>query len=233
VTIDPDLGKRTVRVCWGPRAETVDGLAARWSATNHALAALDPPLAGWVVTGDDGRARPLTEEDLAPIVAAGLGNPAELGYSFGAGTGTLAFHASAGLAAPIPGLMNVAWVEGPTAAFGDLEAALAALVAAWEPDHGQVFSHAWRQAQRPGHRDPYAGPVTHLSAARARLVPADLDATAHPAPDGGVLLSLIDGGALPGLDRVAATGARLREAGAFAPVPTDRPHWPGADPVER
>ncbi|GIJ57540.1 hypothetical protein [Virgisporangium aurantiacum] len=40
-----------------------------------------------------------------------------------------------------------------------------------------------------------------------------------------MLLSLIDAGELPGTARIVAAGTRLRAAGAFAPMPTDRPHW--------
>jgi len=68
--------------------------------------------------------------------------------------------------------------------------------------------------------------VTYLSAARSRLVPDDLAAGARPTPDGGLLLSLVSPeGTLPDASEVAALGARLREAGAFAPVPTDRALW--------
>jgi hypothetical protein len=214
------------RVCWGPRAETVEGLAARWSATNRALEALDPPLSGWAALDEDGTVMPLAAEHLMAIVAAGAGDRPSLGFSFGTNDADdrLFFHASAGLSEPVPGLLNLARVEG--SALGDVAGLLTALVAAWEPDHGQLSTSGWRHAQRPGPREPWAGAVTYLSAARSRLVPADLAVGARRTPDGGLLLSLVaPDGTLPAAPEVAALGARLREAGAFAPVPTDRPRW--------
>jgi len=231
VTADPSTGKLAARVCWGPRAETAADLAARWAATNHALAAIDPPLSGWAVADQDGTVIPLAEEHLEPIVAAGAAERDELGFSFGTSTdqdhGPLLFHASAGLHAPVPGLLNLARVEGSAAALGGaFEAVLAALVAAWEPDHGQLSAQPWLHAQQPAQREPWAGAVTYLSAARSSLVPQDLAAGAYLTPDGGMLLSLVaPDGTLPAASEVAELGTRLREAGAFGPVPTDRALW--------
>ncbi len=235
------------QVTWGTRAENADECARRWLSTIRALAAIDQTLTGWVIQSVDVAGRPrmtaLTEDDVLPVVEAGAhvdGGVAQrdLGFSFGTVNGRdggqeVFFHATAGLSAPVPGLLNTVRLEVRPEApaevrrwSGIAEAALTVLVSAWEPDHGQVWSFPVRQAQRPAPRQPWAGPVTYLSAGRARLVPDDIAAAGRPTPDGGLLLSVIPpGGRPPSDEAVTALGVRLREAGAFEPVPVERARW--------
>lgn len=234
--------KFNARVVWGPRAESAEECAERWLTTIQALAGLDPMLTGWIMYDDDDdddpdrwRPVPLGDADLLPIVRAGAGDAgAGLGFNFGTvndqdGERALFFHASAGLSAPIEGLLNTARLEiRPTSAAGlrrwaELaEPVLAVLVEAWAPDHGQISTFPLRQAQWPAPRQPWAGPVTYLCAARSQLVPADLAASGRPTADGGLLLSLVRDGELPPDEAVVSLGTRLREAGAFEPIPVDR-----------
>jgi hypothetical protein len=237
--------KFNARVVWGPRAESAEECADRWRTTIRALAGLDPMLAGWIMYDDDDdddpanwRPVPLGDADLLPIVRAGAGDAgAGLGFNFGTVNDqddehALFFHASAGMSAPIEGLLNVARLEiRPTSPAGlrrwaELaEPVLAVLVEAWAPDHGHVYTFPQHQAQWPAPRQPLAGSVTYLCAHRSQLVPADLAASGRPTPDGGLLLSLVRDGELPPDETVVALGTRLREAGAFEPIPVDRATW--------
>ncbi|GAA2374032.1 hypothetical protein [Dactylosporangium salmoneum] len=231
MTVDPGrLGNVNVRVCWGPRAETAAAIAERWRATIQGLAALEPPVGGWVVLDEDDNDRPLSDDDL-PLLLDGRGrDTSTLGHKFtmvnGDPNAAVFFSATAGSTAAVPGLLNLARVEGTAAALGDLQAILLVLVTEWDPDHGEIYGDRWIEAQRPGRGEPIAGAVTYLSAARARQIPANLPAAVRPMPGDGVLLSLIEpDGAIPSLDRVMDLADRLRVAGAFAPVPTDAAHW--------
>jgi hypothetical protein len=234
--------KFNARVVWGPRAESAEECAERWRTTIRALAGLDPMFAGWVMYDDEDedpanwRPVPLRDADLLPIVRAGAVGGADAGFTFGTMNGqdehALFFHASAGMSAPIEGLLNVARLEiRPTSAAGlrrwaELaEPVLAVLVEAWAPDHGHISTFPLRQAQWPAPRQPWAGTVTYLCAHRSQLVPADLAASGRPTADGGLLLSLVRDGELPPDETVVALGTRLREAGAFEPIPVDRATW--------
>jgi hypothetical protein len=237
--------KLIVQVVWGPRPETAAECADRWLDTQRRLAAVAPDLLGrWVrlEETDEGLAEiDLTDVDtLRRLVAAGAppGPPRpELGFTFSSSTGRRGgpgdtfFTASAGLYTGDPNLLNQARLEvypGPPEDEPRWRAlggpALLALVAAWEPDHGAVTGRSLRRAQPAGPREPRAGYLTYLCAGRRAAVPANRPGRVAGTPDGGVLLAATaPGGGRPGPDEVAAVGAALRAAGAFTPVPTDRP----------
>lgn len=228
----------TIQATWGPRAETVTSCVQRWSTALTALAEVDPVLSAWYISEGDGTDPAdevsLADTDLAEIVDAG-DRGGELGFGFAAYNGHDAAYPvfvrhTVGLTAPVVGLVNTVWVEAyPDTAqevrrwAGLAEPALAALVAAWEPDSGQAWTPAVKQAQHPAPRRPWAGIATYLSAGRRQAVPADLAATGRPTPDGGLLLPLAgpDGG-LPHPELILDLGARLLESGAFEPTPLDR-----------
>ncbi|GII26490.1 Imm52 family immunity protein [Planosporangium mesophilum] len=234
-------GELLVQVVWGPRAETAAECAGRWLDTQQRLAAADPDLLGrWVKFEFDDElieTELTTSEQLTEIVADGRHDNPELGFGFSASNGRQGeagdtfFKATAGSVTSNKNLSNVAYLEvNPLPAEDEphwlaiAEPMLLALVAAWEPDYGVVTRDAVARAQETAPRQPNAGYLTYLSAGRRAAVPAGLPGAVRELPDGGVLLSAIrPGGELPGPEEVAAIGAALREAGAFVPVPTDRP----------
>ncbi|WP_229073363.1 Imm52 family immunity protein [Actinoplanes sp. DH11] len=219
----------SVQVLWGPRPEDADALAARWRATRLALAGLHPLLGAWFV--HDGETDvPVADEPEESLVADGdLGGGA--GFRFAAYAGQDApqqihFNGTGGLRAPLTGQLNVALVKLEPVTTDEFRAwlpllgdILAALAQAWRPDVGHAGTFRMRQAQRPAPREPWTGYVTYLCRARTAHVPADLAGTGRPAAGGGLILP-----AATSPDAVDL-GRRLRDAGAFEPVPADREHW--------
>jgi hypothetical protein len=239
-----------IQVAWGPRKETPIECAERWLNTQRRLAGIDPDLLGrWVrlyeTDGGKIEERELVDLDtLRGLVEDGThykDNPPDepipdIGFQVSSSTGRrggpddVTFSAGIGLYTDNPNLMNQAHLEVYPLPHEHVshwariaEPILSALVEAWEPDHGAVYIRPVRRAQQPVPRTPFAGYATYLSAARRPYVPAGLPGGARETPDGGLLLSLVGpDGELPSVDEVAAVGAALRDAGAFAPTPTDR-----------
>jgi len=124
------------------------------------------------------------------------------------------------------------------------EGLLVAMAEEWEPDWGYIGAQTLREQQMlqgRGHREPVAGYLTYLSAARAQALPAGLAAIGrariYRIRDGGVVVSLIDAQADSGLptdDRVIGLARALRDAGGFDPTPIDRARIgdPEPDPPE-
>jgi hypothetical protein len=242
--------KILLQVAWGPRKESSAEVAERWLAMQQRLTPLAPDLLGRWVHGYETADGKLAEQELADLetlqalVEHGAHHKddppdeviAELGYQLsasngrGGGPGEVGFVANAGLHTDLPGLMNQARLEAYPGSdelprwAALAEPVLTALVAAWEPDYGQVWTWSVREPQDPQPRQPFAGYVTYLSPGRRRYLTSELPAATRELADGGLLVSVIGpDGAFGSPDDVAAVGATLRESGAFAPTPTDRP----------
>jgi hypothetical protein len=223
-----------VRVMWGPREESAAQVADRWLAAVAALAAVDPELLGrWVRPRENEQGGldldPLDDPAVAlAVIEGGRAKPPQTGFSVRGwnarrGAGEVSFKASAGSRSKVT--PNVAYLEftpgtGEEARrwAGLAQPALLALVSAWEPDHGNVWTRDLMDAQQPAAREPFAGYVTYLSAGRCRGPAGELPGAART-PDGGLVI------ATPSTEDAVALGATLRGTDAFAPVPKDRPRW--------
>lgn len=224
-----------VRVVWGPREESAQQVADRWLAAARALAAVDPELLGRFVRlreNDEGGLDrdPLDDPAVAlSVIEGGRSDPPDPGFSvrgvngrFGAGEVEISAYAGSAsrMTTNLAYLAFTPGTEDEARHWADIaEPALLALVSAWEPDHGNVWTKAVRRAQGPAIRDPFAGYVTYLCEGRCRDLP-DLPGASRT-PGGGLVVSRSS------IEEIVALGARLRDAGAFEPVPKDRPRWSG------
>lgn len=235
--------KMIIRVIWGPRPEEPEELALRWVRAHELLAGIDAELLGrWYLGFLEG---PVPADDRADLVAqvragvvtgtSGRRFP-DLGCSFAtvnglSGEREVEFRAHAGLYAAASDQVNLARVEVRPQSAEEVDRwrrmtpeVLLALVEAWQPDAGAAWAHTMAMAQQVAASYPFAGYATYLSAGRCAGLPDGLPGSWRSTPDGGLLNSLLDGaGDLPTVAEVADLGAALREKGALAPVPRDRP----------
>lgn len=224
--------KLVLTVAWGPRRETAAECAGRWFDTRERLAAVDSGLLGaWSHNGTAlGAADALVSivENGAHVWNESGDVIPEMGFLFSAAAGPVLFSACAGLYTDNPNLMNRVHVEfppqQPSPGRHIAEPVLLALVAAWEPDHGEACWGWPPRAQPNGPREPGAGFLTYLSPGRCWAVSEKIPGAVRQLPDGGVLVTATGpDGSPPSPADVEATGAALQAAGAFTPIPTDRP----------
>ncbi|MFE1509513.1 hypothetical protein [Streptomyces sp. NPDC058726] len=234
--------RRMVRGFWGPRRESADELAARWSTTLERFALLLPEAAAGGRTEWEWRTVPASgpAETVRPDEASLLGalRTARDADPWAAANGTslrlLAADPAPGWKVEIAVLGGsapdsllqslVATITSPDtspdeASFPD--AALLTVVAeAWQPDYGDVGDRAVTAAlkKEAGFRvgTPSVGWAGYLSPGRAARAPADLTADRVELPTGGLLLVL----ATPG-DTAAVVEAyeTLKKSGALEPLP--------------
>lgn len=230
--------RRVVRGFWGPRQESAEELAARWSTTLERFAALLPEAvpggrtAGqWRTAPASGPAGTLRTDEAALLSALRTAREAD---PWAAANGTslrlLAGDPAPGWKVEIAGLAGgtpdsllqslVATITAPDGAVLPDAALLTAVAQAWDPDFGDVGDRTVTAALKSeaGFKvgTPSIGWTGYLSAGRAARVPADLRAERSELPTGGLLLTI----ASPG-DTSAVVGAyeTLRKSGALEPLP--------------
>ncbi|MFD7277566.1 hypothetical protein ACFV80_11105 [Streptomyces sp. NPDC059862] len=230
--------RRVVRGFWGPRQESVEELAGRWSATLDRFAQLLPE-AGAAGAGAEWTWRTVPASGPSAAVRsdeaslAGALRTAQAADDWSAANGTslrlLADSAPgwkvevAGLAGGTPEFLLQSMVATLVAPddlrLPDAEL-LTAVAEAWQPDFGDVGDRAVTAALKSeaGFKvgTPSVGWVGFLSPGRAARVPDGLVALQKELPDAGVLLEI----AAPGdTEAVVAAYQALKEAGALEPLP--------------
>lgn len=231
--------RRVVRGFWGPRQESAEELAARWSTMLERFAALLPeaaagggPGAGqWRTAPASGPAETVRADRAALFGALRTAREAD---PWAAANGTslrlLAADPAPGWKVEVAGLAGgtpdsllqslIATITSPDGAGLPDAALLTAVAEAWDPDHGDVGDRAVTAAlkKEAGFRigTPSVGWIGYLSAGRAARVPAGLTADRTELPTEGLLLTL----ASPG-DTAAVVAAyrALKESGALEPLP--------------
>ncbi|MDT0346908.1 Imm52 family immunity protein [Streptomyces litchfieldiae] len=227
--------RRVVRGFWGPREESPESLARRWSATLDRFARLLPEAGGagadvewtWRHITASGPAATLRPDEASLLDALRAARAAD---DWSAMTGTslrLVADSAPGWAVEISGLAGgtpefllqslVVLLTSPDdARLPDAEL-LTAVAASWQPDFGDVSDRAVTAAlkREAGFRigTPCAGWVTYLSPGRAARVP---DGPATQLADGGALLNLPAPGDTAAVVRVHLA---LKETGALEPLP--------------
>lgn len=212
---------------WSDRPETAGRCAARLLSLIERLEAIDPLFTGWFAART---AAPLPRDPAAvtellladrehgidgtPVPDAGcslvvLSGPA------GAGAG---LSVRCGGYAGIPGLRNsvvlepLRGIEGSDVWVGEAERLVTAVIEAWEPDWAVLGPSSFRSAQRDRADAPHVGALTYLSEALG-TVPALPDDVRTTRTARGWMLSLIDSGRLPEIERVLRLARALDEAG--------------------
>ncbi|MFF8030265.1 MULTISPECIES: hypothetical protein [unclassified Streptomyces] len=231
--------RRVVRGFWGPRQESAEELAARWSTTLDRFARLLPEAMGtsaggppaWRTVPASGPARTLRPDESALLGALRSAQAAD-GWSAADGTSLrlLAADAADGWKVEIAALAGgtpesllqsvVATIVSPDGRHLPDAELLTAVAEVWHPDYGDVGDRAVTSAlkKEAGFRigTPSVGWVGYLSAGRAARVPADLLPGRRELSTGGVLLTI----APPGDTAAVVTAYRaLRETGAVDPLP--------------
>lgn len=227
--------RRVVRGFWGPRKESADDLAARWSTTLERFALLLPEAVGgageWRTVPAAGPGRTLQPDEGSLFHALHTAREAD---PWAAANGTslrlLADHPAPGWKVEIAVLAGgtpdsllqslVATVTSPDEALLPDAALLTVVAEAWQPDYGDVSDRAVTAAlkKEAGFRIgmPSVGWVGYLSPGRASRVPADLTADRVELPTGGLLLVLTTPDDTAAV--VEAYGT-LKRSGALEPLP--------------
>ncbi|MFF1274471.1 hypothetical protein ACFVZC_13820 [Streptomyces marokkonensis] len=235
--------RRVVRGFWGPRQESAEELAARWSTTLDRFALLLPEAVGgpgetagapsweWRTVPAAGPAETVRSDESSLRGALRTAREAD---PWAAANGTslrlLADSPAAGWKVEIAGLAGgtpdsllqslVATITSPDEASLPDAALLTVVAEAWQPDYGDVSDRAVTSAlkKEAGFRigTPSVGWIGYLSAGRAARVPADLTADRVELPTGGLLLAITSPG-----DTAAVVEAyeTLRKSGALEPLP--------------
>ncbi|WP_350279746.1 Imm52 family immunity protein [Kribbella sp. HUAS MG21] len=217
---------------WGPRQETPDRIADRLLGF---LAGLDevvgesvrwssPELPGESLTEPGNARRVIADAFLANTDAPHLG----INQAFdGSGQRVRKFRISMGVGrySEAPNAHNsfvVRWAGAEALA----EPILRRLVAAWDPDWGNVTSRSLRDAlggpQGAGTPGPDVGYLNYLSEGRAQALPGDLDQQVAKLDEGGVVIGPDESDDLLSVEKAAALAEVLRPSAAFAPTPTAR-----------
>ncbi|MFF9484424.1 Imm52 family immunity protein [Streptomyces sp. NPDC014676] len=225
--------RRVVRGFWGPRQESAEELAARWSTMLDRFARLLPQVTGtWRTAPASGPAEVLQPDE--PSLLAAL-RTARTTDDWSAANGTslrlLAENTTPGWKVEIAALAGgtpeyllqslVATIVSPDEApdLPDVEL-LAAVAESWVPDYGDVSDRAVTSAlkKEAGFRigTPSVGWAAYLSAGRAARAPLTSLPDSRTLPTGGVLLTI----APPGDTATVVKAYRaLRESGALDPLP--------------
>ena len=226
--------RRVVRGFWGPRQESAEELAARWSTTLDRFARLLPQTTGtWHTAPASGPAETLQPTEPSLLAALRTARTAD---DWSAANGTslrlLADTTTPGWKVEIAALAGgtpqfllqslVATIVSPDETPDDLPDAelLTAVAESWHPDYGDVSDRAVTSAlkKEAGFKigTPSIGWVAYLSAGRAARTPADTLPDSKELPTGGTLLTI----AAPGdTATVVTTYQALKESGALDPLP--------------
>ncbi|MEV5931648.1 hypothetical protein AB0L56_02480 [Streptomyces sp. NPDC052079] len=235
--------RRVVRGFWGPRQESAEELAARWSTTLDRFALLLPEAAGgpgeaaghpawtWRTVPAAGPAETIGSDESSLLGALRTAREAD---PWAAANGTSLRLLATGLAdgwkveiAALAGgtpdsLLQslVATITFPDEASLPDAALLTVVAEAWHPDYGDVSDRAVTSAlkKEAGFKigTPSVGWVGYLSEGRAARIPADLTADRVELPTGGVLLAI----ASPGDTRAVVEAYKtLEKSGALEPLP--------------
>ncbi|QDI69282.1 hypothetical protein CD934_11650 [Streptomyces calvus] len=234
--------RRVVRGFWGPRQESAEALAGRWTTTLDRFARLLPAAGApgaddegwtWRTVPASGPAVTLRPADRTALPEALRTAQAADDWSAANGTSLrLLADTAPGWKVEIAGLAGgtsefllqslVATVVAPDDAHLPDDRLLTAVAEAWQPDHGDVSDRAVTSAlkKEAGFKvgTPAVGWIAYLSPSRASRVPATLAAgSRRQLPDGGGLLLTL---ASPGDVAAVVTAYRsLKEAGALEPLP--------------
>lgn len=225
--------RRVVRGFWGPRQESAEQLAARWSTTLDRFSRLLPEAVSetWRTVPASGPG-----ETLRPDAAALLGavRAAQAADDWSAVNGTslrlLADGAAPGWKVEIAALAGgtpefllqslVATIVSPDEARLPDAELLTAVAESWHPDHGDVSDRGVTSAlkKEAGFKigTPSIGWAGFLSPGRAARIPSELAAPRKELVDVGVLLDI----AAPGdTAEVVRSYDLLKRAGALDPLP--------------
>lgn len=224
-----------VAAYWGPRAEAVEGCAARFAACLEAMAAVSPLLDGWRPKGRS-QAEAIAQETvdverLADLLRRGAqrrdagGAPMpELGFraALWNGVSSAAATLSVTCGSTTPAVPNtcVVGLPAPGPSTEELyhrpavEDLVRGLVDAWSPDWAVATSHRLRNATAAGATGPSLGWLTYLAGIDA-VPEADSAFMATPAPSGGVLVALADEWSDVDSDRVMAAHRSLTRDGVL------------------
>ncbi len=194
-------------VCWGDRVESAEACARRAETFFHLLSRCDADFTRWFEQADSRKKalqlqfEPTCETFLRFFKRRGY-RLGKIGFSFGAWTGqegrerggmvsfTCGYEAVGGannclleLPEEVPGTERVLTVPV-------LTEVVRAMVVAWEPDYGGVFSEAYQQAREEPVGQPYTGWLMYLSHRRGRVPPLPEPVRVEPVEDKGSLLIL-------------------------------------------
>lgn len=234
-----------VRGFWGPRAEANVDLAQRTCAFLSRLGRLRPEGFGdWVLADDS----VLSVDDPASL-GARIEQKVELRGAEGAELGvvlvvsgssptgaTCRVTATVGVTSQLEALQNSIVVKLQPSMTGDsgewlaaAEQTLSDLVDEWAPDWGDVstrgLSAGLRGKVTVENRAPRIGFFTYVSGSRWSLLNGvQLTGNLKEHPLGGGMISLPSEDVMSPVDAAIATDAAVRDSGALAPMPTDRPH---------
>ncbi|RZB15880.1 hypothetical protein StrepF001_29455 [Streptomyces sp. F001] len=225
--------RRVVRGFWGPRQESVEELAGRWSATLDRFAQLLPEAGAertWRTVPASGPSVAVRSDEASLVGALRTAQAAD-DWSAANGTSLRLLADSApgwkvevaGLAGGTPEFLLqslVVTLVSPDDAQLPDAGLLTAVAEAWQPDFGDVGDRAVTAAlkSQAGFKigTPSVGWVGFLSPGRAARVPDGFVAVRKELPDAGVLLDI----AAPGdIEGVVAAYQALKEAGALEPLP--------------
>jgi hypothetical protein len=208
----------SIKCGWGLREETVDACAARLSRMAEALADIYPSLAAlrWSGVGHQVSTRVVSELARAGELARLFKRQRVYdssrklivtdGYRFEASGQSedgrpivLSVHAGNGADLPdrawLPNEISLSFVlsgagEGDLAIFRALRPALLALVSAWEPDWGGLYSAVYGARFIGPARSRFAGAwVVYLTGHLAQSISSPPSAVTEPCSDGAVLVS--------------------------------------------
>jgi hypothetical protein len=223
----PDSETVFLGAYWRDRPETAERCAGRLLRTIEALEPIDPLFSGWVAA----RTEAPLPRDPAAVTELLLGDRdhrtdgsvvPDAGCSLvvqsrpdGAGASLLV---RCGSYAGIPSLFNAVVLEPirpdrpDDVWLREATRIAAAVVEAWEPEWAALGPPSFRAAQPERDGAPYVGAVTYLSDALGPLPPLPDDVSLSRLA-GGHLLSLVDGGRLPEIERVLRLARALEATG--------------------
>ena len=194
-------------VYWGNRVESAEECARRAETFFRLLSRCDPDFTRWFEQADS-RKKALqlqfepTYETFLRFFKRRSYRTGRVGFIFSAWTGHLEderggmVRFKCGL--ETVGTSNSCILEPPSEAPGTervltvpvLTEVVRAMVMAWEPDYGGVFSDAYQQTRNQPVGHPYTGWLMYLSHRRGRVPPLPEPVRVEPVADKGSLLIL-------------------------------------------
>jgi hypothetical protein len=194
-------------VYWGNRVESAEACARRAETFFRLLSRCDPDFTRWFEQADSRKKalqlqfEPTFETFMRFFKRRGY-KMGKVGFIFSAWTGHLEnkqggmVRFKCGL--ETVGVSNSCLLELPEEAPGTervltvpvLTEVVRAMVVAWEPDHGGVFSDAYQRARNQPVEQPYTGWLTYLSHRRGQVPPLPEPVRVEPVEDKGSLLIL-------------------------------------------
>jgi len=195
-------------VYWGCRVESAEACARRAETFFHLLSRCDPDYTRWFEQADS-RKKALqlqfepTHETFLRFFKRRTYRLGKIGFSFSAWTGHPDDKQRGGMVSftcgdEAVGGANNCLLELPEEAPGTervltvpvLTEVVRAMVVAWEPDHGGVFSDAYQRAREEPVDQPYTGWLMYLSPRRGQVPPLPDPVRVEPVEDKGSLLIL-------------------------------------------